>query len=218
MTSPLLLFDLDGPILDVRPRYHALHVELVEAQGGTPLDRDSYWALKRDQVPEAVILARTGLANAQVREVEAQRLLAIESAEYVTMDQLWPWSRQVLSELGRWATLVLVTLRADVELVERQLASLEVSDLFERVLAGAGSGIAPKALRVRNAGLPGDRRAVFIGDTEVDIESGRELGVRTVATRTGIRSDAKLSTFGADVVIDDIRELPAWLEREGLRT
>ena len=84
------------------------------------------------------------------------------------------------------------------------------------MLAGSGSGPAPKALRVKDAGLPGDLPAVFIGDTEVDIQSGHELGVRTVATRTGIRSDAKLSTLGADVVIDDIRGLRAWLEREGL--
>jgi phosphoglycolate phosphatase-like HAD superfamily hydrolase len=216
MTRPLLLFDLDGPILDVRPRYHALHVELVEAHGGTPLDRDTYWALKRDQVSEAAIVARTGLVGDSLAEVLRRRALAIEHADYVALDEVWPWSRAVLSELGRSATLVLVTLRADVPLVLRQLEALKLLKSFEKVLAGPGSGPAPKVERVRDAGLVGNRRTVFIGDTEVDVQSGRELGVRTVATRTGIRSEAKLASFGADAVLDDIRGLPTWLEREGL--
>jgi phosphoglycolate phosphatase-like HAD superfamily hydrolase len=216
MSAPLLLFDLDGPILDVLPRYHAVHVALVESHGGRPLAADDYWALKRDQIPEAAILSRTGLSVEQVGQVVQERLLAIERAEYVALDRPWPWSRTVLGDVGRSATLMLVTLRADIQLVQDQLGRLGLAPLFESVLAGPGAGPAPKVERVRKAGLPGNRRTVFIGDTEVDIQSGRELGARTVATRTGIRSAAKLATFGADTVIDDIRELPAWLEQEGL--
>jgi phosphoglycolate phosphatase-like HAD superfamily hydrolase len=193
-------------------------VALVEAQGGRPLSADDYWALKCDRVPEATILSRTGLSVEQAREVVQQRLLAIEQAEYVALDRPWPWARAVLGDLGRSATLVLVTLRASVELVHDQLAMLELAPLFEKVLAGAGTGPAPKVERVRNAGLPGNRQSVFIGDTEVDVQSGRELGAHTVVTRTGIRSEAKLAALGADAVIEDIRELPAWLQRKGFHS
>ncbi|MFO1143662.1 MAG: HAD family hydrolase [Amaricoccus sp.] len=50
----------------------------------------------------------------------------------------------------------------------------------------------------------------MIGDSTHDLDSGRAAGMLTVAVLTGIASRADLAPH-ADVVLDDISALPAWL-------
>lgn len=212
--SPFVLLDLDGTVLDVLPRYHRLHCDAVRSAGGDPLAETEYWQAKREGVPELDLLARTGLAPEAAARAEESRLRRIESPRYLALDRLWPWTETALDALGRLAPLVLVTLRRHPGRLGRQLGRLGLDRFFARVVAGGGDGTPEaKAGLLRDAGLGGLEGSVLVGDTEVDVASGRALGLRTIALRCGIRSPARLASWDPDHLLDDLRQVPDVLTR-----
>lgn len=58
-----------------------------------------------------------------------------------------------------------------------------------------------------------DERIVVVGDTVHDVAAARACGVRVVAVTTGSGTRAELEAAGADVVLDELRALPAWHDR-----
>ncbi|HKH43104.1 MAG TPA: HAD family hydrolase [Thermoanaerobaculia bacterium] len=214
MSPPFIFLDLDGTVLDVLPRYHRLHCDAVRRAGGEPLDEGEYWQAKREGIPELDLLARTGLAPPAAARAAEVRLRRIESRRYLALDRLWPWTETVLNALARIAPLVLVTLRHHPGRLGWQLGRLGLSGSFERVVAGGGDGTPEaKARLLRDAGLGGLEGSVLVGDTEVDIASGRALGLRTIALRCGIRSPASLAPWDPDLLLDDLRQVPDVLMR-----
>jgi phosphoglycolate phosphatase-like HAD superfamily hydrolase len=214
MTGRWILLDLDGTLLDVSRRYHRLHCDLARRQGGTPLPEAEYWSLKRDRTPEAEILARAGLTPSAAAAVAAARERRLESRRYLALDRPWPWTAAVLGELARRAPLALVTLRSHSDRLDAQLAALGLAAAFTRVVAGAGDGTPQaKAHLVRAAGIDPGPGSVLAGDTEVDIASGRALGVTTVAVESGLRNAARLAAWSPDALLADLRQLPEILNK-----
>jgi phosphoglycolate phosphatase len=216
MNSARIFLDLDGPVLDVSERYHRLHRDLVLARGGLPLGRERYWQAMRDGEPEAEILARAGLSPGDVGSAAAQRLRDIEAPEYLRLDRSWPWIVGILDELARLAPLVLVTLRRHPDRLFRQLDELGLRSRFDHVISGtADDTLEAKAILLRAEGWDAAVGSVFVGDTEVDIASGRALGFHTIALCCGIRSTARLEACEPDVLLDDLQDLPAHLQELG---
>src|SRR6185295_3662628 len=207
--KPSIFLDLDGPLLDVSERYHRLHSDLVLARGGQPLGREGYWLAKRDRIPETEILIRSGLAPEVAAEVAAARLREIESHDYLRLDRPWPWTIPTLTSLAGLAPLVLVTARSHPDRVAWQLEHLDLSGHFTRVVAGRGDeSLQAKAHLLRTEGFTTFTGSVIVGDTEVDLASGRSLGLVTIALACGIRSPALLSAWAPDLLLEDLRHLP----------
>ncbi len=211
----MLFFDLDGPLLDVSPRYVALHRALLADAGVSPMPGPLYWQRKRAVCPEEVILAELG-----VREGAAylrQRLERIETAEYLAFDRPWPWTHAVLARLSLRAPLVLVTARACRPLLLEQLDRLGLASYFQEILSEpAGRRVdEQKAALIRDC-LDRHRRGPagcwMVGDTEADVGAGRLAGVRTVAVLCGIRDRDLLLRAGPDFLVEDIRELSLIVE------
>jgi len=211
-----LFLDLDGTLLDVEPRNQRLHSDLVAAAGGHPLPAAEYWDLKRRRVPEREILARTGISSEAATEVAARRDLLIEDAAYLRFDQPWPWVGDVLAALALLSPLVLITLRRHRDRALAQLAALGLDRRFAHILIGRSDGTpeAKAALALEIDPAPG---SVLVGDTEVDVASGKALGFLTVAVASGLRDADHLAAAGPDVLLDDLRALPGWLAEHSWR-
>ncbi len=208
MTPPRIFLDLDGTVVDVLPRYHRLHEDVVRRSGGDPLGEAEYWQAKREGVPELELLARAGLVPGATARAATLRLRRIESRRYLSLDRIWPWTTSTLGALSRLAPLVLITLRQHPERLAWQLGHLGLKGFFERVVTGRGDGtVGAKAQLLREAGLDGSEGSVLVGDTEVDIASGRALGLRTIALRCGIRSPERLASWKPDFLCADLREV-----------
>ncbi len=219
MNGFTIFLDLDGPLLDVAERYHRLHCDLVAQHGGRPLDRETYWRAKRERVPEPEILAPTGLSPQAVAEVVATREGRIESPEYLLLDRPWPWTIPSLAALASVSPLVLVTLRRRPDRLLRQLTGLDLHRYFDRVVAGPGDGtVEAKARLLRDEGIAIPPGSILVGDTEVDIASGRALNLRTLAVRSGIRSDAQLLRWAPDLLVDDLRQIFDQIAPEKVRS
>lgn len=212
MNERWIFLDLDGPVLDVSARYHRVHQDVVERHGGWPFPRIAYWEAKRNRVPETEILIRCGLSPQAAREAEAQRRQEIERAEYLKLDEPWPWMADALDELWDLGRLGLVTLRHHRDRLDRQVQDLALHLFFRQVVAGQGDGTPEaKAALLRQSGISWAPGSILVGDTEVDVASGRALGLRTVAVGCGIRTPALLELSSPDVLLEDLRQVPAWL-------
>src|SRR5437764_1459429 len=173
----LICIDLDGPILDVSERYYRVYSDTLNLIGIAPLNKESYWHLKRSKISEPEILARSATSDSDlINEYLDARAKRIESAEYLLFDHLWPGTRDTLRVLRSRSALVLVTMRQSKELLDRQLDGLKVLDAFDCILA-AGAPAADdrgqqKAQMVRDCYRDEDFAGWFVGDSEADIQSG----------------------------------------------
>ncbi len=204
-----VFFDLDGPLLDVSERYYRVHREIVAGHPVPALGKEEFWEMKRRQVPVDALVAGAdpALTPAQYREKWLER---IERPEFLAYDRVVPGALEVLRTLQERHALYLVTLRRDGETLRWQLDRLGMHPAFRQVFWGQRDGVPGcqiKVERIRTAGLA-RARDVIVGDSEVDVLAGRELGMVTIATANGIRSaDFLAQVAGAAVVIPDITAL-----------
>jgi phosphoglycolate phosphatase-like HAD superfamily hydrolase len=215
--TPVLFFDLDGPILDVSPRYVALHQTLLEELGVRGMEAGMYWQRKRAVCAEEAILAELG-AEEFAAEYVRRRLELIETRPFLACDRPWPWAVDVLTALAKRHALVIVTARAQRAALDGQLTHHELRRFFAEILsspAGVNVGQQKAALireyLARRKLPPGDHW--IIGDTEADIQAGKEVGLRTVAVLSGIRDEEHLRAAAPDFLLNDIRELSFLLEK-----
>lgn len=210
----LICIDLDGPILDVSERYYRVYSDTLNLIGIAPLNKESYWRLKRNKVSEPEILAQSGTSDL-VKEYLEARAKRIESAEYLLFDQVWPGTPDTLKVLRSRSALVLVTMRKSRKLLDQQLARLNLLEAFDCVLAAGDDSVAndrgeQKARLVRDRYGNEDLVGWFVGDSETDIHSGRLLGLRTAAITFGIRTMDHLSAVSPDVVLDGLADFHSW--------
>jgi phosphoglycolate phosphatase len=214
--APILFFDLDGPILDVSPRYVALHNALLEEFGVRGMDGNLYWQRKRAVCSEEAILEELGVRNSAAEYVR-RRLELIETRPFLACDRPWPWTASVLTALMKRNTLILVTARGQRGALVDQLTHLDSRRYFQEILSTpAGQNVGQqKAALIRDyldrmRPPPGDHW--MIGDTEADIDAGKRLGLITVAVLSGIRDEKHLRAAGPDHLLNDIRDLSFVLE------
>lgn len=212
----VLFFDLDGPLLDVSPRYVRLHHDLLARFGVAGLDGASYWQRKRAACPEETILKDLG-AGEHTAEYLRLRLELIETPEYLVHDRPWPWAHAVLDRLSSSHTLVLVTARSRRPLLREQLAHLQLDTFFHEVLSTpAGRHVDQQKADLIRDYLDRQQRPPsghwMIGDTEADIGAGRYLDLNTAAVLSGIRCSELLLRTQPDCLLNDIRELALLVE------
>jgi phosphoglycolate phosphatase-like HAD superfamily hydrolase len=184
-----IFFDLDGPILDVSERYFRVHRDIVEQLGGERIDKRKYWHLKRDRQSLSALLDWTGITKSE-ETYRAQWLHKIELMKYLQYDTVIHGSKEQLKSLRQRHTLILVTLRQHRDHLDIQLKRFLLRSLFTSFT----------------------RDALVVGDTEVDIRAGRELGLMTVAVQNGIRNRERLAEEHPDFIIEDINALPQILK------
>ena len=57
------------------------------------------------------------------------------------------------------------------------------------------------------------KSAVYVGDSDVDVATARNSGLPIIAVSWGFRSRALLESLGADIIIDNPRELMGAIEK-----
>jgi phosphoglycolate phosphatase len=201
-----IFLDLDGPILDVSKRHYLVYKDIVDRLGGRPLNKRTYWALKRSKVGLSLILKLSGIKS-QVR-FKSQWLKLIEARPYLVYDRVWPPVKKLLAGLRERHKLVLVTLRSSPANLNWQLTRLGLKKYFPIVLRRGDnqSDWRTKYRLIKESGkvsLP----AWIIGDTEIDILAGQKLKMHTVAVTSGIRNELFLRKLRPDYMFSSLKEI-----------
>lgn len=215
----LILFDLDGTLVETAP-------EICDAVNDT-LRHFQWPEVRQDQVDRWIghgthellvqALARVrGLPEESIRrEPGLPDVAAVFMQHYEqrcgTRSQLYPHVRSVLQNLRARGVRLAVVTNKETRYTERVLVAHALTSLFERVVCGDTlptkkpdpAGI---LACLQQLGVPPER-ALFVGDSSIDVATARNAGVRVWALPYGYNMGQPIEACGPDRVITDVRAL-----------
>jgi phosphoglycolate phosphatase len=213
MNHPILCADLDGTFINCESRYYSVYRDIILKMDGVPLPQESFWALKREKASDSELLKMSHLDELNNADFRNQVIEKIEQTNYLDMDGLYPGVLPILKEARSYFDkIILITLRRDSNALNSQLKRLGLTEYFDYILNGNNDTVAAwqtKADLFRSLGIKMDPDCVggfFIGDTEVDILAGKQLGLKTVAVTSGIRSRKVLEQYEPDYIFQDFTD------------
>lgn len=196
--KPIILFDLDGTILDVSERIYKVYADILNAHNRMALGKREYLVLKRNKVPIADILKRTG-ANDILGIFQKEWLQNIEKIKYLNLDKVNHLKMRFLNALRKKYNLVLISSRREKELLSKQLKKEKMDIIFSSVIAGTDNRD-----KLNILGRMDGQKLFIVGDTEEPIIIGKNSGIKTVAVSDGLREEGLLRSLSPDLLIKNI--------------
>lgn len=205
----IIVLDLDGPVLEGKYRHYQCYRDILIENNYIPLSIEQYWEMKRNRIDRHRILGKSN-ADDMYDLFLRSWLERIEEKRYLALDVLQPG---VLQKLYEWKSsgirLIMATMRNNLENLRWQLDSLSLSVFFEQVIAVKTSQKEKGKAENVKAFLDGSGKdsVLWVGDTEVDIDAARILGVKVCAVGSGLRTIDYLATLKPDYVSRYLCEL-----------
>lgn len=214
MTPSLLIFDLDGTLIDSRKDL-ATAVNLMRRHFGLP-------ALPVEQVTTFVgdgvrMLVTRALNGTAIDIEEAVRVMRpIYLANLASETELYPGVADGLRRLHAAGHVLAVATNKPIEATERILVHYGIRSFFRSVLGGGSTPhLKPDpemaVTIMKDAGI-GPERTWIIGDNHTDLECARRAGVRSVFCTFGFGlagTEAPTVTIGA---FDELTRFFAFLD------
>lgn len=186
MKYDYVFLDLDGPVLDGRKRHYQCYKDIMEKYGGRPIGLEKYWGMKRNRVNRRKLLEFSNFTGTY-DEYMCEWLTRIEQKRYLKFDFLQYNTETAVKKLREHTKhLYLVTMRKSKENLIWQLEYLQILELFEQVICGALDERQTKYELIKNIDF---ENALFIGDTEADLQTAKLCGSEFKAVLNGIRNE-----------------------------
>lgn len=214
-TVEAVLFDLDGTLMDTDDQ----QVEKLARR----LER-LRWRQPR-RTARRVVMAIETPANTVMTGID---VLGLDAPLRLFYDRLCTWRgwrtqahfliidgvQGMLADLHERYRLAVVTTRSRPD-AEAFLDQYDLRHLFETIVTSESTfrlkpHPAPVRYAAQHLGVPVER-SVMVGDTTVDVKSGRRAGARTVAVLCGFGERPELERAGADVVLEHTAQLSTLL-------
>ncbi|MFI9171856.1 HAD family hydrolase [Streptomyces lincolnensis] len=195
--APTVGFDLDMTLIDSRPGIRACYQALAE-RTGTYIDADLTVTRLGPPLVEELIHWFPADQVAAMADLYRSMYPSIAIAASPAM----PGAREAIAavrQAGGRAIVVTAKFEPNAKLHLEHLGiepDAVIGDLWAEQKA--------EALREHGAG-------VYVGDHLGDIRGARAAGALSVAVPTGPCDAEELAAAGADVVLTDLTEFPAWL-------
>ncbi|MFI2434462.1 HAD family hydrolase [Streptomyces sp. NPDC018693] len=195
--APTVGFDLDMTLIDSRPGIHAVYTELAE-RTGTYIDADL--VVTRLGPPLEEEIARWFPAERVTEMADVYRALYPSYA--VHRATAMPGAREAIAAVRESGGRVIVVTGKWEPNAKLHLEHLGIEP--DAVIGNLWAEQKAEALREHGA-------SVYVGDHVGDIRGARAAGALAVTVPTGPCAADELRAAGADVVLDDLAEFPAWL-------
>lgn len=210
MPMAIVVFDLDGTLIDSAPDIRAAANRMLAEQGIAPLDLPTIVSFIGNGLPKLVerVMARTGLDMARHEELTAVTL-AHYNAAATDLTRPYPGvvdALEVLQAAGHVLALCTNKPEAPARLI---LRNLRLERYFNGVVGGDTLDVkkpdpAPLLHIIRRLG---DGPAIYVGDSEVDAETAQRAGVRFALFSQGYRK-TPVEAIPHDDLFDDFTALP----------
>jgi phosphoglycolate phosphatase len=216
----ILCIDLDGPIINCENRYYEVYKHNIFRLGGVPVSKTVFWEQKRDHVKEQYLLEKSRVDNKHYGQYHKLKLSKIEDEDYLNLDSFQPDAERMLTLIRkRFQKVVMITLRRNNDSLDAQLSRMGLKKYFDLILSGFDEGCPGWKIKVdlflnkMSGENHSDMSGYFIGDTETDILAGKEIGLKTVAVLSGIRSRKILERYNPDFIMDSLGNFETLLQR-----
>lgn len=216
----LVVFDMAGTtvddLVDGEPLVIAAFRAALKAHDGTEISFDQANAVRGYEKKDALrrLLASVRGESASTTDSEIDTLFDIFKKE---LDKLTSrmnceikGTSEIFAELRRRGVKICVGSGFPEHVVKTIVENLgwSVDAAFSSVTLGKGR---PDPIMITTAmekfGVTDPKRVVKIGDTQVDIEEGRNAGVFCVSVLTGTQSREKLEAAKPDCIIQSVADL-----------
>lgn len=208
-TADLLVFDLDGTLIDSK-RDLADSVNAMRAwMGFPPIPDDHVYSYVGDGAPMLVRRALPGLGEEELARA-LRYFLDYYREHMLDATTLYPGVREALDRLHDARVPLAVLTNKPVRFSERLVEGLRLSDHFFRVYGGNSfeekkpHPIGLEKLLAESGAAR--QRTMMVGDSAVDVRTARNAGVQACGVAWGFQPE----TFAAappDFVIGDMGEL-----------
>ena len=196
-----LFFDLDGTLTDSSNRHFKVYSEIVLSLGGKPMTKKDYWCLIRSKTDKSLILKKSSLGNINAEAYLKKFKTVIEKTENLAYEKLI--NKQILKTLKKFKQkhkLFLITLRSNDNAAYDQINNLGLSSYFDKII------VCPKS-KAEAIKPYLDDKCALIGDTELDIQTAKSLGIKSIAVSSGFRNTKYLKRFKPDYILSSIADL-----------
>ena len=198
MTPALVLFDLDGTLVDTAPDIARALAAALAGTGVAPLSLEAVKRMVGDGARELIRRALAALPPDAAREQAAfERLLASYRENVCVASRLYPGVVEGLAALRRDGTSLAIVTNKPGDLARTLLEILGVAASFVAII-GDGDGFPRKpdpaaALSILQKVDASPDRVVIVGDGLPDVRLARALGVTAIAAAWGYVPAAALA-------------------------
>lgn len=217
MTPKLILFDVDGTLVDSQNHILAAMTHAFERNGMVAPSREQTLSIVGLSLPQAIARLAPELDDRQNAEVVAAYKQSFVENRSGGRDHspLYPHVRDVLELLKSVPEYVLgVATGKSRQGLDIVLRTHELAGFFMTEQVSDHHPSKPHPAMVEAAlsetGIE-PHHAVMIGDTSFDMDMGRAAGAHTVGVSWGYHPEETLKKASPARIIDDIRHLPEHL-------
>jgi len=216
----LLIFDLDGTLIDTVPDLANALNEVLREHGHAPFARREVQGMVGDGIPALVTrgFAARGADAAEATEA-LPRFLALYEANAANLSRPYPGVRETLMALRRQGYRTAVCTNKAERATIAVLRGLDLFELFDGI-AGGDHFPVRKPDPGHLLGLVAElgarpERAAMIGDNENDAAAAHAAGLPLILMRYGY-AHVDPATLKAAALLDRFADLPGALRKLGL--
>lgn len=211
----LVVYDLDGTLVDSAPQIAAAVNAMLADLGLPPRSPEEIRCYIGDGVETLARRAVAGDLEGAVEPTLAERALARLLEHYARIDvratPLFPGVRDTLSELGALGVRQACLTNKNRAFTEPLLDALDLARHFDLVVCGDDlprrkPDPAPLRHILARLGVAPER-ALFVGDSAVDVATARAAGVPVAAVRHGYNHGRPIEAAAPDHLLDDLRQI-----------
>lgn len=201
-----IFFDLDGTIIDAKKRLFELFKDLTPE---CDMSYEEYWAVKTFKIDHESMLKKTyRYTQDRIDHFQNQWDQLIETKKYFAYDTIIPGSKLILETYCNNHELFVVTGRQFHQNTIDQLNNLGIGKYFIDVFTVGKTSTKIEAI----SNIVKKEHFAIVGDTEVDILTGKHFGGTTISVTTGFRHKQVLKQYNPDAIISSVVELPSIIE------
>lgn len=215
-----VIFDLDGTLIDSKEDLADATNRTLRAQGFPQWPVEQYGLFLGRGIRNLVMNALPeDRRDAETIDRCRDLTLADYGKNYRVKTRLYPGIASVLDFLSGNAVKMAVLSNKPHRITCRIIDELFAAWHFEKVI-GAGSGCPMKPdpeavfLICRELGVTSDR-VLYVGDSDVDMLTASNAGVRSLGVSWGFRGRGELEEAGAWRIVDRAEEIPAVFTEQG---
>ena len=208
MEKKCFVFDLDGTLLDTLDTINYYLSKTLTSNGYRAVTRDECRSFVGDG--SRILLTRAlksqGEESAEVAERLCREYVAAYNKDPFFLTKPYPGVCEMLSELrSRGIRLAILSNKphSSVILIVEKIFG-DTFDIVEGASDGKPLKPSPECLyRIANELSVEPSECVFVGDSGVDMQTGKSAGAYSVGVLWGYRPESELSRMGADMLIND---------------
>lgn len=213
----VVLFDLDGTLVDTAPDLAAATDHMLESLGLPPVGEAQVRTWIGHGVNHLIkrALAATSGSEQELFESGSRLFLDYYAGHLADRTSPYPGVVEALDKLVERGLHLGVVTNKPARFTEPLLESLGLRDAFQAVVTGDAvteQKPAPepmlKAVRLCG-GIP--QQAIMVGDSMTDVEAARRAGLGVIGVPYGYNHGDELFWTAPDLMIQSLAELPALL-------